>query len=106
MNKPTREDKVAVLKRIARSASLSGDSELLSSAILELSEYGSSEVISQCIANVEGYLQRKVKAARSNHMRDEFVEIKRNVMLALEALANLQIPTTTKIEGNCHVEID
>lgn len=105
MNNPTQEDKVAVLKRIARAASLSGDSGLLSTTMLELSEYGvtswedlpSSEVISKCVANVEGYLQRKVKAARSNHMRDEFREIKRNVMHALKALTDLQVPSTTKI---------
>ena len=105
MNKPTQEDKVAVLKRIARAASLSGDSGLLSTTMLELSEYGvtswedlpTSEVIAKCVADVEDYLHRSVSAARSNHMRDKLREIKRSVMHRLKALTDLQVPSTTKI---------
>lgn len=98
MNKPTRDERVAVLKRIARAASISGDDGLFSSAMKELSEYGvtswqdlpSSEVVSQCIAKVDSFLQSKVDAARSGHMRSEFLNIKKNVMWHLEVLTRLK----------------
>lgn len=95
---PTRDEKVAVLKRIARAANLSGDNALFDSAMKELSEYGvtswqdlpSSEVIAQCIAEVESLLQRKINAARSGYMRREFSTLKQNVMWLLKVLTNIK----------------
>ena len=97
MNKSTRDERVAVLKRIARAASISGDDGLFSSVMKELSEYGvtswqdlpSSEVVSQCIAKVESLLQSKIDAARSGHMRKEFSHLKKNVMWQLEVLTKV-----------------
>lgn len=94
MDKPTREEKVALLKRIARSASVSGDSGLFSSSMKELSEYGvnawqdlpRSEVIAQCVEDVERLLQQKIDAARSGRMRNEFLLLKKNIMWKLEVL--------------------